>query len=479
MENKYIIGIDGGSQSMKLTIFDLRGNAVCEARHPLRACVSVKPGYSEHPDDDLWDAFLAACTKLAAVFEGSMQDVIGIGLCTIRSCRVFLKEDGSLAQPVMSWLDSRAFGPVDASPDVRYVTTTTGYFTHRLTGNFADTVANNSAGQWPVDLYTWDWSDDPQKYIDYHISRNMLVPLVVPGTILGTLRDDVAKATGLPAGVPVVATANDKSVEALGAGLVGGNAGLVSLGTYITSVVNGKEFLERGNDFFCNFSCIPNRYLHESNGIWRGMWTVSWLVDLLGDEVKLKADAAGMGVEDFLDGEAAVTPAGAEGLLTVLEWLNPDFLAHKKGMMIGFDVRHTRAHMYRSVIEGIAMTMKNKFTAMCKATGTPFPEKLILSGGGSSGSVFLKAFADVFGVPVVRNTVNNAAGLGSAVCAAVAVGAYPGFDEAVAAMVKVRDVTPPNEANHRLYTQINEDVYSKLSPTMDGLLLRLREIITG
>ncbi|MEL7608704.1 MAG: FGGY-family carbohydrate kinase [Bacillota bacterium] len=474
MSKKYLIGIDVGTQSSKVIVFDLEGNIVCEGKRPLRPCVAEKPGYSEHPDDDLWNTFLVTAREVVEKFPGDLNDILGIGLCTIRSCRTFLKEDGTLARPVMSWFDSRAFGPIEAGDDVSYVTTTTGYFTHRLTGNFSDTVSNNTEAQWPVDPYTWDWTDDPQKYIKFHIARKRLVSLQMPGTILGYLTKEAAAATGFPEGLPIVATANDKAVESLGAGLMGSDLGLVSLGTYIASMINGKRYIENTKTFFCNFGCVPNLYLYESNGIWRGMWTISWLINLLGDEVKLKADALGVSPEEFLSDEAAKVPAGSEGLLTVLEWLA--FESHKKGTIIGFDVRHTRGHMFRSIMEGIAMTMKNNYQAMCDEVGQ-YPKKIILSGGGSSSDVFVQIFADVFGVPVVRNVMNGAAGLGSAICAAVATGAYASFDEAVKHMVKIRDVFEPNMKNHRLYTKINAEVYSKISPETDGLLRTLEKIL--
>ena len=472
---KFLVGIDGGSQSTKVTMFDLNGNPVCQGRASLRPCISVKTGYSEHPDDDLWDAFLAACREMMQQFTGRPEDILGIGLCTIRSCRVFLREDGSLAQPVMSWLDSRAFGPIDAGDAVKYVTTTTGYFTYRLTGNFRDTAANNTEGQWPIDPYVWDWSDDPQKYIRFHISRSMLLPLELPGSILGLLTPQAAQQTGFPMGIPVVATANDKAVEALGAGLTVGDKGLISLGTYITSMIGGTEYLDGNDKFFCNFASIPNQYLYESNGIWRGMWTISWLMDLLKPSNQTDNDIEG-GIlpEDILNQEAAAIPPGSEGLMTVMEWLSPE--PHKKGMMIGFDVRHTRAHIYRSMAEGIAMTMLNHFNAMCRAANA-LPKALIISGGGANSDLFMQIFADVFGMPAARNSITSSAGLGAAICAAVAVGVYSSFQEAAANMVHARDTFQPNLENHAFYKTLNQEVYAKLSLQMDPLLLRLQALL--
>ena len=90
---------------------------------------------------------------------------------------------------------------------------------------------------------------------------------------------------------------------------------------------------------------------------------------------------------------------------------------------MGFDVRHTRAHMFRSIMEGIAMTMHRKFKKLCDTVDL-CPKQIIVSGVGSNCDLFMQIFADIFGIPAVRNVVNSAAGLGAAICAAVGTKVY-------------------------------------------------------
>ncbi len=366
MPGKYIIGVDGGSQSSKVVVFDLEGNVICEGRQVLRPMSRPRNGIVEHPDDDLWDSITAASRQAMAQFSGDPREIIGVGLCTIRCERAFLKKDGSLAAPVMSWMDTRAYQPFAHDvPGTAYVTTSSGYITHRFTGRFNDTAANYIAEQWPIDTDTWQWSEDPAVLKRWNIPREMLVELQMPGDVAGHVTPEAAAAAGIPRGLPVVVTANDKAVEALGSGSLGERTALVSLGTYIASMVHGRENRTTPREFWTNFACVPRRYLYESHGIRRGMWTISWFLDLLGPELARAAEASGLSREQYLEREAAHVSAGSDGLMTVLDWLAPTDQPFRKGVMIGFDARHTRGHVYRSILEAIALTMKNRVDAMC------------------------------------------------------------------------------------------------------------------
>lgn len=470
MSKKYIVGVDGGSQSTKVVIYDLNGQIISEGKQPLKPMSMPRPGIVEHPDDDLWSSLIQASQKAMADFPGQPQDIIGIGLCTIRFVRCLLKEDGTLASPAMSWMDERVSKPYEQNnSDVSYVTTSSGYLTHRLTGSFQDSAANYQ-GMWPIDTDRWDWTKDKEVFDYYNIAKNMLFTLKNPGTVLGHVTNGAAEETGLPQGLPVIATANDKAVEALGAGLLSTDTALVSLGTYIAAMVHSKENPKETENFWTNFASIPNEYLHESDGIRRGMWTVSWFKELLGDDWSKKAEESGITPEEMLNKEAEATvPAGSDGLMTVMDWLPPSNEPFKRGMMIGFDGRHTRAHMYRSILEGIALTMKNHVDAMEKELKFNF-DQLVLTGGGSNGDLMMQIFADVFGLPVKRNIVNGSASLGAAINTAVSLGQYKNYETAIEQMVRVQDTFFPEKENHTFYTKLNKEVYQKISAHIDPIL---------
>lgn len=468
MSEKYIIGIDEGSQSAKILIFDLKGNIICEAKEALRPYHLPGPELVEHPDDDWWDAICAASRKCMDKFEGEKEDILGIGLCTIRYCRAYLKADGTLAQPALSWMDIRVSQPYKhTNEEIKYITASSGYITHRLTGEHKDTVANYE-GMWPIDVDNWSWSEDPKAYEDTGMPREMLFDLVMPGEILGYVTEEAAALTGFPKGLPVVATSNDKAVEGLGTGCMGETTACLSLGTYTAAMMEGKENLKNTKAVWPKFSCVPNKYLYDSNGIRRGMWTVSWFRDILGDGYKQLAESKGMSAEELLSEEAEAVPAGSNGLMVVLDWLAPVDALYKKGVMIGFDGRHTRGHIYRAILEAVALTMRKHLSDMSEELGVTL-KKMIITGGGSNSDLFMQILADVFGLPTVRNVVNGAAGLGSAICVAVATGAYADFDEAVANMVKIKDTFEPNTDN--------ASFYNKMYPVYSGITVHTDEVL--
>ena len=467
----YLLTIDNGSQSTKVTIFDARGHAVAAARRRLKPYDTSVPGHAIHPGDDIWDSIKDACRAAMAQFSGDPADIAAVGLCTIRFCRALLAADGSLTEPVLSWMDQRVSRPYEpASPLTRYVTTSSGYITHRLTGQFTDAAANYQ-GVWPIDQDTATWSSDPAAYVRTGMPRDMLFDLVPPGGRLGEVSAAAAQATALPAGLPVYATANDKAVEALGSGLEEGSV-LLSLGTYIAAMTTGSSSRSADDSYWVNFAARPGMYLYESTGIRRGMWMVSWYRGVLegspDDETHL---------ENTLNAAASRLTPGSNGLLTLPDWLAPGHAAWRRGALLGFDGSQGRAHIYRSILEGIALTMANNTAAMEQALARRLSPVLV-SGGGSRSDLMMQIVADVFDRPARRTTVSDAAGLGAAICAAVGHGIYPDWDQATAAMVAVGDQFTPDPPAVRAYQQINK-IYAGLTSFTDPLFRSMADDLQG
>ncbi|GAA0968731.1 FGGY-family carbohydrate kinase [Nocardioides aquaticus] len=471
-----LVGVDLGSQSAKVAVHTADGRVVASGRRPLRAALTPRPGVVEHPDDDLVDALAAACRDAVAALSaagGSTGDLVGLGLCGIRSTRALLRADGTLAAPVISWMDERASRPHDpaaAPADTAVVTASSGHLTRWLTGRAADSPAAYPV-LWPLDLERWDWSTDDAVLAAMGLRRDQLVALALPGAVLGAVTEVAAHATGLPAGLPVVATANDKAVEALGCGLAGPDQALVSLGTYVAPMLLGDAPLRPGEEeaagAWTNLASVPGRYLLEGGGVRRGMWTVSWLRDLVGPG--LLPGGAPEELEDVLNRAAAEVPVGADGLLAVLDWLAPAHEPWRRGAFVGFDGRHGAAHLYRAVLEGLALTVGGHLRTLVDGLDRDV-RLVLLSGGGARSPLMRQVVADVTGLPVrVAVDDGSPAALGAAVCAAVGTGVHPGFDEAVAAMVAPGPSVQPDAAATRAYGEIGQthaDLRASLAPVL-------------
>lgn len=480
---RFVVGIDCGSQSAKVAIVDRDGRVVAHGQRPLRPALRPSHGVVVHPDDDLWDATADATRSAMAMLAASghrAADVVAAGLCSIRCCKAFTDADGVLVEPVISWMDVRAYQPYvpltdTGRPDLRtaWATTTSGYLMRRLTGEANDTAANCIELQWPIDADGVAWSDDDRAIERYGLTRDLLGRLVQPGAIGGYVTAAAAAATGLPEGLPVVHTANDKAVEALGCGAVSDRTVVLSLGTYICAMTQGELATTEPAAYWVNPACIPGRWLYESGGVRRGMWTVSWLLDLLGPELAARAASEGATREQLIEIEAAATPAGSDGLLTVLDWLAPTDHPYRKGAMLGFDARHTRGHLFRSVLEAIALTMDGHVRAMLAELVRPIEDaELVVTGGGAGGELFLQIIADVFGVAAHRLLLPpgaSPAALGAAACAASAVGSYPSIEAAAAGMAPPRQRIEPRDAEHAIYRSLADGVYPRLREATDPI----------
>ncbi len=469
MTGPYLIGVDCGTQSAKVVIYDASGAAIASGRQRLRPMDRPRPGVAVHPDDDLWTAIGVASRAAMAEFTGDPSEILGVGICPIRCCKAFLRADGTLTEPVISWMDERAYLPyLPSDTEVRFATTLSGYIAHRFTGEFRDTAANNISSQWPIDTDTWRWSDDPGVFQQFGPPSEQLFELQMPGDVIGPLTAAASAATGIPMGIPVVQTANDKAVEMLGAGSLGETTALISLGTYIAAMVHGDRNYQAPAHFWTNFASIPHRYLYESFGIRRGMWTLTWFLDLLGPEFAAHTVNLGVSREEHIESEAARVPAGSDGLMITLDWLASATTPFRKGTMLGFDARHTRGHIYRSILEAIAMTMKSNVDAMSGELGIELTE-IVLSGGGSTSPLFMQIFADVFGVPASRCVGPSGASLGAAICAAAATGVYPDIEQAAATMTHPRESFNPDPASTAVYQQmaaVHHDVRAATDPVL-------------
>jgi sugar (pentulose or hexulose) kinase len=158
----------------------------------------------------------------------------------------------------------------------------------------------------------------------------------------------------------------------------------------------------------------------------------------------------------------AKVPAGSDGLMLQPYWSpsNGDG-PETRGAIIGFNEDHTRAHLYRAMIEGLTFALKEGKEVLEKKTGKSI-SRLVVSGGGSQSDEVMQITADIFGMTVFRPHTFETSSLGAAIASAVGIGLYPDFPSAVEQMVHEGDMFHPIDANKDIYSDLYNKVYKKM-----------------
>jgi sugar (pentulose or hexulose) kinase len=185
----------------------------------------------------------------------------------------------------------------------------------------------------------------------------------------------------------------------------------------------------------------------------------------------------GIAPEALLDALLAQAPPGAQGLLLQPYWTpgirhpGPD----ARGAVIGFSDAHTRAHLYRAIIEGIAYALRDGRDRIARRGGRRITT-LRVSGGGAQSDAAMQITADVFNLPAARPHTVETSGLGAAIAAAVGLGLHPDFATAVARMTRIGQVFEPDPARAALYDALYHEVYLRLYDRLAPLYARLARL---
>lgn len=509
-----LLTIDAGTQSIRAALVDLTGRIVDMVKTPITPYFSPQPGWAEQDPDYYWDMLCRTCRTLWSQAGDVKGRVLGVSVTTQRATVVNVDAQGRALRPAIVWLDQRKADaarllPALARPLVNHVKLLkfvhdimgscqinwirqhqpeiwekthkylllSGYFTFRLTGEFADSIGAN-VGYLPINGRTYDWAGPRDvKWRLFPVDRARLPRLVKPGRELGTITHEASLATGIPEGLSVIAAASDKACEILGAGCLTPETACLSFGTIATVNTAIKTYVELRPFVPPYPAAVPDQYYTEV-AIMRGFWMVTWFKEQFGLKEKLEAEEAGVTPEMLFERIIREVPPGSMGLMLQPHWSpGPHMAPYDKGSIIGFGDVHTRGHLYRAMIEGLIYGLREGAELTEKKNKIPIT-RLRISGGGSLSDTAMQIAADVFGVPAERPLTHETSAIGAAIDAAVGLGLYPDFPAAVRAMTGVRRVFAPISEHQRIYGELYERVYTRIS----GRLLPLyREIqaITG
>jgi sugar (pentulose or hexulose) kinase len=351
-----------------------------------------------------------------------------------------------------------------------------GFLVHRLTGRFADSVASQ-VGYLPFDYKRLAWAAEGDwKWQAVPVRREWLPDLVPPGATLGTISAAASEATGIPEGLPLVAAAGDKACEVLGSGALEPHIGAISLGTTASINTTHRRYVEVIPIVPPYPAAVPGAYSLEVQ-VYRGYWMIEWFKREFGAQEVALAAATGVDPETLFDDLITATPPGAMGLVLQPYW-SPGVRIpgpEAKGAVIGWGDVHTRAHLYRAILEGLAYALREGAERTVKRTGVPIRE-LRVSGGGSQSPSAVQLTADIFGLPASRPHTHETAGLGAAIDAAVGLGLHPSFEAAVSAMTRIAETRDPDPAAHAVYEDLYRNVYLQLYQRLRPLYAEIRRI---
>jgi sugar (pentulose or hexulose) kinase len=317
----------------------------------------------------------------------------------------------------------------------------------------------------------WDW-----KWQAVPMEKRILPNLVPAASPLGQISSEASSATGLPQGLPLIAAAADKATEVLGAGCLEPHIGCLSYGTTATINTTHKRYIEVIPLLPPYPAAVPGRYSFEIQ-IYRGYWMVTWFKHQFGLREQKLADEQGIEAEALFDDLIRSVPPGSDGLVLQPYW-SPGLRfpgPEARGAVIGFRDVHTRAHLYRAILEGLAYALREGAERTTKRSGVPITE-LRVAGGGSQSDAALQLTADVFGLPTSRPHVYEASGLGAAIDAAVGAGIYPDFSTAIRGMTRVRDTFEPDPKTRARYDELYHGVYKKMYGRLKPLYETMRNI---
>ena len=508
-----LLSIDVGTQSVRALIFDPRGALIAKQRVPYEPYYSDAPGLAEQKPQVYWDAICQACRGLWQKADAKKESIAAVALTTQRGTVVNVDEAGEPLRPAIVWLDQRRteglpalggmwgalFALAGASETVAYLRAEaeanwiiknqpeiwkkthkylllSGYLTHLLTGRFVDSVGCQ-VGYIPFDYKSQNW--EPKwgwKWQAIPVEPGLLPELVQQAQPLGEITAGAAQATGIPAGLPLIAAAADKACEVLGSGALDPHVACLSYGTTATINTTHAKYVEVVPLLPPYPAAVSMLYNFEIQ-IFRGYWMVSWFKNEFGlREQRLSAEK-GIEPEVLFDDLVKSVPPGSQGLVLQPYW-SPGLRfpgPEARGAIIGFGDVHTRAHIYRAILEGLAYALREGKDRTEKRSGVKITD-LRIAGGGSQSDAAMQLTADIFGLPASRPHVYEASGLGAAMDAAVAARLHPDFKSAVKEMTHTGQSFNPHPETRKTYDRLYHEVYLKMYDRLKPFYRTIREI---
>lgn len=482
------LGIDIGTSGTKTLAMREDGAILATAtkEYPLS---TPKPGWSEQNPEDWWQATIAGVRQVLKRGNLTADDVAGIGLSGQMHGSVFLDASHEVIRPALLWNDQRTAAEcaeieqraggrarlieLVANPALTGFTAPKilwlrnheprnfercaqvllpkDYIRFRLTGEFA-TEVSDASGTLLLDVRNRQWCQPLLEALQ--LDPSLLPRVYESEEVSGRLTKKVAKQLRLNAGTPVVGGGGDQAAGAVGNGVV--QRGVISA----TMGTSGVVFAH-SDEVQIDPQGRVHTFCHAVRGKWHVMGVVlsaggslQWFRNQLCSAELTAAKKQKTDPYNLIVRQAADAPPDCEGLY-FLPYLTgertPHADPHARGAWIGLTLRHGRAHLVRSVMEGATYAMRDCLEII-RAMRIPV-EQIRLSGGGARSDFWRQMQADIYGQPVVTINAEEGPAYGVALLAAAGTGAYKDVVEACTATIRVTSTTEPNAEAARTYQE--------------------------
>jgi xylulokinase len=493
-----LLGIDIGTGGTRAVLLDGDGRLVSSATAAHPPFLSPHAGWAEQNPSDWWAAVCSAVPECLSRGKTASREISGIALTGQMHGLVLLDRDESVLRPSILWCDQRTevecreitekigaarLLELTANPALTNFTLPKiwwlqkhepeiwsragsillpkDYIRLRLSGSRATDVADAS-GTLLFDVANRQWS---RPMLEASRLNQDLLPTVFESCeISGHVSEAGARATGLRAGIPIVTGAGDQAAGAVGMGIVRPGAVSATIGTsgVVFAATAGPVRDPAGRiHTFCH--AVPQRW-HVMGVTQAAGYSLRWFRDQFG----AAGDPAQDAYERLLN-EASAAPTGSDGLLWtpyLMGERTPHLDPHARGALVGISAAHTRAHVIRAILEGVAFSLRDTLTIFAELR-IPV-ESIRLGGGGARGTLWRQIQADVYGMPVGVLGVEEGPAYGAALLAGVGVGNWTSVENASDATVRVSQRIEPQAKNVALMNG-QYGAYRKLYPALRNI----------
>jgi len=488
-----VLGIDVGTGGTRAALLDQAGRVLGAATAEHAEMASPQLGWAEQDPRDWWRAVRVAIEECLTAAGATGTEVSAVGLSGQMHGLVLLDATGEVVRPALLWCDQRTeeecreitervgakrLIELVANPAltgftlpkiwwvrmrepelwsrVRSIMLPKDYVRFKLTGTRATDVADAS-GTLMFDVAKRRWSAEMLEASD--LKREILPEVFESPEITGRVTKDGARASGLREGTPVVAGGGDQAAGAVGMGIVAPGNVSATIGT------SGVVFAATSDPVV-----EPKGRIHTFCHAIPGRWHVMGVTQGAGLSLRWFRDQFGGGASyDALMIEAAAAPAGSDGLLWapyLMGERTPHLDPNARGALVGLTAQHTRAHVVRAILEGVAFSLRDTFTIF-RDLGVPV-KSIRLGGGGARSHLWQQIQADTYGMPVDLVAAEEGAAYGAALLAGVGTGVWPSVDAAGEMAVRVAKRVEPIAENVELMNRRYEE-YRKLYPALRAI----------